>query len=633
MKAPLPAFLLLIISIPGFSQQLNVKYGEISMKEMEMKRYELDSSASAVILFDKGNFYLTEDLEAVFKRHVRIKFFDKEAFDDWAKNSVYLDRQDEGISKLKATTYNLENGVIVPSEMESTSVFKSKFDKYVDQVKFALPNVKAGSVIEYSYTIRTRATLLPPWRFQRTIPTIWSEFEVIFPKSFAFRKDLQGFNPLSVHEDNGNGKERWVMENVPAFKEEPFLTTPEDFISRIDFYLTEVFIPGRPLINTARTWPGISKEWAESPDFGGLIKGSNFLNDIVTKITAGITDPQQKMQVIFDYVKQNVEWNQFSDKIPDHPLKKVLEEKKGSSSEINTLLISMLQKADLEAEPVLISTRDHGMIRPFIPSSSQFNEVICMVKIGEKTKFLDGTDRHLSLNALPERCLNGAGLVISKTDPRWVDVVSGKAKTSISATLTLNEDGELEGKLDISRDGTDAGDMRKSYVSLGEKEYVTKSFSSKAFGIEKSSFENIDKANESAKESHQLLVTDHAQAGGSTIYLNPFILSRMEENPFKSTTRDYPVDFSTPFDNFYTLKVSIPEGFEVEELPKQKLVVLPENGGKFTYSATQLGNTISFVSMITLNRSKYSVEEYPYLKEFYDIIIAKQNEQIVFRRK
>jgi hypothetical protein len=633
MKAPLLALLLCVISVSVFSQQLNVKYGEISMKEMEMKSYHLDSSASAIILFDKGGFFLNEELEAIFKRHVRIKFFDKEAFDEWANTSVYLDRQDENISKIKATTYNLENGTIVPSEMESASIFKSKFDKYVDQVKFALPNVKAGSVIEYSYTIRTRATLLPPWRFQRTIPTVWSEFEVIFPKSLTFRKDLQGFNPLSVHEDDGNGKERWVMENVPAFKEEPFLTTPEDFISRVDFYLTEVYIPGRPLINTARTWTGISKDWAESPDFGGLIKGSNFLNDIVSRLITDVTDPQQKLQIIFDYVKQNVEWNQFSDKIPDRQFKKVLEDKKGSSSEINTLLISMLQKAGLDAEPVLISTRDHGMIRTFIPSSNQFNEVICMVTIGEKNKFLDGTDRHLSLNALPERCLNGAGLVVSKTEPRWVNVVSGKAKTSISAVLTLNEDGELSGKLDISRDGTDAGDMRKSYVSLGEKEYVTKSFSGKAFGIEKSTFENIEKANESVKESHELLVTDHAQGAGSTIYLNPFIMARMEENPFKSTKRDYPVDFSTPSDNFYTLKVSIPEGFEVEELPKQKVVVLPENGGKFTYSATQLGNIISFVSMVTLNRSTYTAEEYPYLKEFYDIVIAKQNEQIVFRKK
>jgi hypothetical protein len=633
MKLILLPFLLFVSYFTN-GQNAPIKFGDIPMADMKMTVYDKDSSATAVILFDLGDCQLSDDLNVEYKRHVRIKFFTKASIDEWATKTLLLTHNEDGLSKLKAATYNLENGKIELSEMEEASIFKTKVNRYTDQIKFTLPKVKEGTVIEYSYVLKTKASLLPSWQFQHSIPVIRSEYKASIPKNFTFRKDLQGFLSPQEHSSKYDGAlEQWAMNNVPAFKEEPFMTTPEDYVSKINFYLSEVFIPGRPLMNFNRSWRSIIKDLDHDADFGIQIRTSGFLKKIVEEITAGITDENKKMKAIYDYVKSNVAWNKLIDKIPDHPFKKVLDEKKGSSSEINLLLVSMLQKSGLNASPVLISTRQHGMIRPFVPMFSQFNDVICLVKIGDKNILMDGTDKDLSMSALPERCLNGEGLVVSMDEMEWVPLVSMRSRIVVNVDYKVDDAGELIGKMNITRDGLEGSSMRKSFTELGEEKYIKELLSQKSWGVSNSKFDNIADANSSSKESHDVTISDHTQVAGSVIYLNPYLIGKMEENKFKSEERKYPVDFSTPFDKIYMAKIQIPDGFVVEELPKPQILKLPENGGRFVYNATPLGNTINFVSQFIINKSVFMVEEYPSLREFYSLVVAKQAEQIVIKKK
>jgi hypothetical protein len=622
----------ILILVSSISHAQTSEFGKITPEEIQMKKYPLDTSASAVILFDKGEYSLNEELAVEFKRHTRVKFLTKEGIDDWATRTIKLTHNQEGISKLKASSYNLENGSVVESKMDEKSIFKTKYDRYTDELKFTIPNVKEGSVIEYSYILRSSDAYAPNWQFQHLIPTIYSEYKTYIPSAFTFRHELKGFIPITERTTKGSS-ENWIMKNVPAFKEEPFTLNVDEYISRIQFTITELFIPGNPIIQLGKTWPKIVQELLEDKDFGVQVKTSGFLKEAVAEVTAGITEDEQKTKLILEYVKSKIDWNRTADFIPDHPFKKVLEEKKGSSSEINLLLVSMLQKAGINAHPVLLSTRKHGMINPFWPRYSDFNDVICIAKIGTKKFLLDGTDRGLPMNALPERCLNGEGLVISKDEMEWIPLTSTRSRKVVNADYKLNSDGEVSGKLTISRDGLDASDMRESYKDLGKEKYLKDFIAGKSWVVSNSSFENLENPNQSAKEIHDITINDHSQVAGNIIYVNPYITGRMEENIFKSENRLYPVDYGTPVDQIYMAKIQIPDGYSVEELPKQRMILLPSNGGKFVYTATLLGNTLNFVSQFIINKSIFTAEEYPHLREFYMQVVAKQAEQIVLKKK
>src|SRR5258706_9721876 len=83
------------------AQKQPAKFGEVSIEELVLKNYPGDTTASAVILFDKGESELDNQLRVAFKRHMRIKFFSQNAVNDWANRTIFIDRSDETLSKLK----------------------------------------------------------------------------------------------------------------------------------------------------------------------------------------------------------------------------------------------------------------------------------------------------------------------------------------------------------------------------------------------------------------------------------------------------------------------------------------------------------------------------------------------------
>src|SRR5690606_22641081 len=177
---------------------------------------------------------------------------------------------------------------------------------------------------------------------------------------------------------------RWAAQDVPAFKSEPYLTTYKDYISKINFELAYIKYPDQPMRTILGNWDDISKKFNEFPDFGGEVRGNGFLKKTVEEVTAGSSTQQEKVASIYHYVQRSVEWNGQSKMFVEGSIRKVLDQKKGSTADINLLLTSMLDKAGIETYPVLISTRDHGFIRKEIPIMGQFNSVVCLVVIDGK---------------------------------------------------------------------------------------------------------------------------------------------------------------------------------------------------------------------------------------------------------
>ena len=629
-----------------YAQKSPVKFGDIPMEDLKMKVYDKDSSASAVILSDYGEAYVmltTVNASLVFERHVRIKILTKEGL-DWATAAIQLyhsGSNEERVTKLKATTYNLENGKVVETDMSKDGIFKEKFNRNINLQKFTLPNVKEGSVIEYSYTVSSEFLAnFPDWQFQYDIPVRASEYWALFPDFFIFEKYMQGYVTLTSYEVKNKANtdfqvqaHHWISKDVPAFKEEPFMTCEDDYVSKINLALSYISFPGRPVQEIMGTWAKLNTTLLEDESFGKAITGSNFLKKKVEEVTAGLTDPQQKAAAIFTYVRQNIEWNGVKDRYADN-LKKIFEDKKGTAADVNILLAAMLEKADLPIEMIMLSTRDHGFVRPPYPMEEQFNYVICAVKIGDKKILLDATDKYLPMGILPERCLNGQGLIISKVNHGWMNLDSKmKSKTIVSTDLALKETGELSGKVNYSYDGYDAHRVRRDYFTNGEQDYLKSFLADKTWEIQKSEFQNLKEIEKNAKQLHELVISEHCTVTGNVIYLNPFVTSQMKENIFKHEKREYPVDFGSPKDETYMSKIIIPDGYTIDELPKPKAMALPGNAAKYTYNVTQTGNVLNVISMLQINKSLFLQDEYPHLREFYNQVVAKQAEQIVLKRK
>lgn len=670
MRSLLATALLAGMCSTAFAQKAPFKFGNVSVEDLKMVRYEKDTSASAIVLGDYGSSNITYsqstgDWTVNFERTQRIKILKQDGYDQ-ANFEILLYQSganNEKLSCLKVITHNLESGKDVETKMKSDAVFEEKYDQNLNIKKFIAPNIKEGSIIEVTYEISSDFIhYFRDWEFQSTIPIVWSEYRANIPEFFNYKQYMQGYIALTVNEKKLNPKSititskerssgrvsqttysndeikfneqayRWVAQDVPGFKEEPFMTTAADYVSKINFELASVKFPDQPLQPMMGTWDDLTRSFLESEYFGGALKGSMFLKKITEEVIATATTTQEKIAAVYTYVKSNIEWNGNYRKYLESNFKKPLEEKKGSSAEINLLLVAMLQRVDLKASPVIISTRNHGFIRQEVALSSQFNYVICLVEVDGKSILLDATDRMLPIGLLPERCLNGKGFIISEESSGWISLSAPKSKIYANAELNFSPTGELTGKISITNDGYDAYAVRRVYFKKGEADYIKDFSHGHSWEVANSTFENMKNISESVKEQHEFTYTE-GFGDANILYINPIIHLRIDENPFRLEERVYPVDFGKATERTLICKINIPENFIADELPKPKIVLLPNNGGKFTYTVQAMGNTINVVSILTINQSLFTQLEYKGLRDFYDLVVSKHAEQIVLKKK
>lgn len=658
------------------AQDAPIKYGNIDIADLQMKVYPKDTSAEAVVLGDIGQarfvYSQSEGFQIIYERIRRVKILKKSGY-DWAtvKVPLYISKNNnskEELYELKGFTYNLENGQIVKEKLEKESIFSDKQDDNHTNKRFTFSKIKEGSIIEYSYKIRSSFYYnFRDWIFQSSIPVAWSEFSVSVPEYFSYRQLMQGYEPLAVNElhngqfsltlsQGGSFDERsasriaptsenistiakdfrWAMKDIPAIREEPFMTTINDYVAKMEFELSSTQFPGSGFKSYANSWESLNTRLLENESFGGQLNRSGFLKDMVSLIKASSKDTLQQISMAYNLIKKSMTWNDVETFYVDSNLKKALEAKTGNVSDINMLLVVLLKELGYDANPVILSTRDNGRVTDNTVLLSRFNYVIAQVGLSGKDLLLDATASQTPAGILPVRCLNGQGRLISKNSPRWIELKSShKFMETCISNFALNSDGNAKGDLTISHLGYSNVNERKKYHNDGKEKYIEAYKKNNAnWKTEKTEIENADDINVPFVVKHDLTVNDFSNVAGDKIYFNPVMYNAQKENPFKNPDRKFPVDFGALVEETFVATYTIPDGYVVEEVPKGAKVSLPDDGGRFTYFiGVGEGGKISISSKIQLKKAMYFAEEYEVLRTFYDQIVQKHAEQIVLKKK
>jgi len=634
------------------------KFGKITPSEFEVKASGQDSSASAIKLFDVGDCYFeynpTGGFIYVFERHIRYKILNKNGY-DLANYQVKLYKNSnsakEDLNFMDAATYNLVDGKMVTSKLNKDAKFTEEFDKNYVIKKFALPNVKEGSIIEFKYKIKSDFIFtLRGWKFQSNIPTLWSEYNVKIPEYLTYKNNLSGYyqvdHPLhqNVNATYVSGVnstavyDKYCAANVPALKDEPYVTTMDDYIPKIEFELRATQFPGEMYQDFNGSWSKIINGLAQDEKFGGFINKNSYAKSVLPGILKGEKDTLAAVKLIFNYVKNNLNWNkEYLVYAKETNPKSIFEKKTGSSADINLSLLSLLKEAKIEAYPVLISTRENGE-HPGYPVESAFNNVIGVTQIGNSLYFLDATDKDLPAGMLDYDNLNHQGFYmdLKNLNGKWLSTEPTVTTEKIFVyNMTLDKENKLTGKINQYSKGYSALNLRNKYRKTNNETEFVKNFKKDKTGLEVSNYkiDNLDNLDELLTESMDVVIEDNVEEAGNLVYFTPLLFERTKENFFKLEQRKFPVDFAYPFKESYRITISFPEDYEVDKLPKGGIYKLPEDNGTFTINYVAEGKTLMVRSIINVNKSLYTPEEYFDLKELFKTVVEKQAEQIVFKKK
>jgi hypothetical protein len=618
-KSIISVFLLSIAFIAA-AQKPPMKYGKVDQADLDMKVYSPDSSASAVLLCNYGYF---DSNNMQFVHQMRIKILKEEGK---IRGNFSVPAAEK--TNVKGQTVNIENGVPVITKLNKDGIFIERVTKDVYQARVAMPNVKVGSVLDIEFYYQGLPSF---WAFQDTYPVRWSELILEQSTYFSFRKNFIGYTALSE-----GSADRWVAKNVPAFKTEPYINNYENYLTRFNIELSSIHIPGYLYKDYATTWEAVAKTLRESDDFGGRLSSINFfLSGLEKEIKEKTTVPEERMQKAYDAI-QKIKWNNEATIWSSNTgLSYALSKKIGNVSDINLTLVLLLRKLGIEANPVVLSTRKNGILPPFSVSLDKLNYVIASVEIGDKTYLLDATEENLPLGMLPERAINGKGLVIKKESHDWIELNPTKKDKCVSMlNLKLNPDGTMKGELSKSYFDYGALEKRISYKKYNSQDEYLKAEESKHLGlsIENYTIEGLDSIQNTLKESMSIILKNKVTKANNQLFINPIIFDKYLENPFKAEERVYPVDFVTPIENVQMFYLELPEGYSIDQLPKNIKMSLPENTASFQMLSTVNENVVQVVFKLSINKPVFYQPEYGYLKAFFDELVKKQSEMLIIKK-
>lgn len=616
---------------------------KLTNQEVENNTPSIKADAPAEILYRSYHYRIDYNGNMYSDVISRIKIYDKDKANEYLNVEIPLYESDGGsrekLVNLKAATYNFENGKITESKVEKDSKFKSTEDKNYVITKFAFPNVKNGSVIEYKYTIETPFYWsVPRVMIERDIPTKYIEYIFETPKELGYTINYKGSltpNYRDVEEKNIYGGDhfsyRFAYNNVPAFKEEAFVKNNENFKTSIKAEINSSMINGI-LRKFTVTWDDVRKQLYENENFGTQLNKSGAVKNILPNEIKSIGNEVERANAILKFVQENYKWNKEVDVVTDKGIKNLISTKIGNSAEINLLMVMLMRSANLKANPIVMATVNRGLLLSYSPSLSQLNYVIAGLESGSNIYLYDATSKFSSKNTIPLRGMNTTGFLMTDKETKQINILyPGKSATYLTVDAKLNNDGTFSGHFSDTDSKLFAMLAQESYDD--NKENYQKEYKENY----KFPFKNIKSGvqeNGDFTTSFDFDADTFVDAIGGKLVFNPLLFLYTKNHDFNQTEpRKAPLEFPSAYDRIKKVSITLPDGYTFENVPKSKKFRTDDDTISYVYDVKQEGNKLTIETTTSIEDSTLPPEYYPAFKQIFDAITKLESQVVTVVKK
>ncbi len=632
----------------------------VTLRDLDAATYAADSGAAAVVLSDKGRTSFVQEeggFKVRFERTRRVKIL-REAGLHEATVNVRLYHRDgayEHLISLRGVAWNADGGKLTKTETKESTATTVRLDDHHDERRLTLAGARVGSVVELGYVTQSDFLFtLPEWWFQEDIPVRRSEYTVEIPQLFDYAVEQLSYEPYAVEEVTQkpyakmsvNGQQltathaRWAMVNVAPFRDEPFLTTGADYMPHLRFQLRATNMPGRGYQPYTTTWKSATGELLLAPRFGGILSsGLGELSAPLMALAKREPDPLARAKEVVALVRAAVVCNGSDALFATGPLSDALRQHRGNVAEVNLLLVSALRAAGIVADPVIVSTRDHGLVPEELPLLERFNYVLALAQLPGTAEpmLLDATIPYATAGMVPERCLNTRGRVITRDekDQRWLIIKSAHQYGSfLTGTVTPTSTGAVKAELRYALSGYAAARVRHRtaslppdqllphYLTVAPDARVTRQQLVQPTEPEQPVVLEVDLATDGEAAAVPLLFVALKDFGG------------LSESPFRQPTRRFPIDLGAPQAQTLMLDVPVPAGYAIETLPAPFATRTPDSHVRAIYRCTPAedGRSVQISSALTISRPGFEPAEYEALRSIYAQLVTKHAEPLVLKK-
>jgi hypothetical protein len=653
MRKTVAFILALFLALPSISQKKAPlpgekklpPLGEVTLEELKMKHCSFDPDAPAMKLFETEEvnyeLYSYGDMKLETEHRTRIKIFNEKGYKHATVTIPYLTKKSLGkVKELTAYVYSLDaNDKIVVQKLSKDDFFKQTVIGKLGMIRFSFPNLKPGSVVEYSYTrLEQNFYDIDPWRIQDDIPTAYSSMVLITPLTSLLHHKLYGedsLRELPLRKKNSQLQYRsWYMENVPAFKAEPLMTSWTDNRTRMVFFHFPV---NNSLIKTITNpvfiWSMVGERMLESADFGGRIKRQINGTDKIIDSAKGLSSVSEKIKFVYQAVKRRFTGEKdLSREIND--LDDAWKEGSGTSGEINLILLNLLGRLKITAYPLLVSTREHGKIDKHFPSFGQLNSVVAVAMIDDSHFYiLDATLANQSIDCPPANILNREALLLRRGNIDWFTIEDQRPlfKQTSNIMCEVNKEDKLEGVASLQHYY-----FAKQYVldtAIENKKLDDPFLNTKTPGLKIISSEKTLTESDDDPLFETIEFNYEPEQTNEFYSFKPAFLLQVPGNPFTAEKRNADIDFGFNQEIISSLKIMLPPSFEKEHLPASIKLITPDSSLIFSRLVAYSQGQIDITTNLQVRKSFFPKEEYESIRDFYKRLQGLAAEEIILKKK
>lgn len=639
---------LLLISITFFiSGYIFGQTFDTNIRELlDLKSCSYDKDAGASVIYDIGDTDFFENVNGgfytKFTRRLRVKFFNNTNL-NFSEISIpiYIGEESiEEIEEFKATAYNLNNGIIETTTTPKKELLKETYSEKQYNYKVAVAGIKAGSVMDVEYSVVSPFLFsIHNWQFQYEIPVLYSEYKAHTIPFYTYSYIIKGTSKLDefssvVEIEKYESRKvnyqknlyKFVKTKIPAFYSDEYITSENDYLISLDFQLNEITYQDGRKVQIISTWSKLTEDLInDNTNFGGYIRGCKKLaKKILEENNFPHVNNTQYLENIVEYVKNNYDWNGRQSFYSDVKPSELERTKKGNASAINLFLLALLREAGISAEPVIISTRDHGKIYSKYPFIHYFNYTILQANVDGKEYLLDATEKQTYFDQIPSRCINEIGLVVKKGEESWITLSSNNLSNDFNSfSYQLNSTSDSL-KCIYSCSETDYYALRSRIKSKDNPDKFLEERINNMFD------EVISSKILEADSSRSFLYTATGNIRptkiGKYISIKPFLNTIESNSPFKIKDRTYPVDFVFARKRTFSARIMLPLGAKLSKTPEG--IDINNNNFSLKYEATVNENTIMVNAEYCLKKPVYEPTLYPGLRNMYDNLVKYLNQNI-----
>ncbi len=650
-------FACLLLPFVGMAQLSDSQIKEY----LRTAKFDIDTSAKIVVLYERVHVDILIDAgiaKETREVHQVIKILKKDGLKE-ANIKLRTSGNDVAVKNIKGVTYNLEGDRLKQTDLPKNDLYKNDVAKNKKEVSFTMPDVKEGSIIDYSLNIVSPINdLSPEWKIQTNAPKLYTQFSIAYPATLTFTSIMHVKTALKESESeedaiqakdefchylknsrsvNGDNYSLWVRKNVKGIKDENFVRNIKNHTERLTLQLSRIKTDASQ--HFSNTWDAYNTRVWNSEIAKSIRRPNNFLNDTVAKIVAGNISRTVVAKSIYSYVRSNFVVNKKADADDKDP-EIVFEKKEGTASAINTLLAAMLNKAGLNAYLLTLSTLDRPSPTEKFPMHNSFNHISCALAIDNDGSYvlLDASGKHNVFGMLPLNCYNGYARIITEAGDAidlTPQLVVERTFNSIKITFPNDSTENVEVYRKLGMINSHYLRQQMAGDKFNRANYFEKFVAKMAEEpkIIASSFENTE--NPDTNMIIKIVFQHYVDPQAKIRFISTSYIKTFTSNPFTAATREFPIDFGSRSNETNQLTATLPVNYEIDSIPKSRSISTGEGEMEYSKMVTYLADSRVLKIDVANNNDKtvYSNTRYDAIRQHYEAIIKEENKVIELKRK